>query len=590
MFNVLVLLSLFLEANSQLTIVKHEPPNNLSICVHQIIEKYFLKDKTLSFFNTNDDDDSLLKVLHALEISVTIRKLDNPLEKHNKAYFIVTGDHEAFTKMLSLKRDKYWNPYGRFLIVIKHLRATDLRRIFDVLLKLRVYNVIVANGTETAELYTYDPFINSACGNYYTEVIELGKYYQVSTNIYPKKAKSLRNCSFRIAAPNNPPFSVGMVDNYVNYEYHSLGVEQYVFHLISEAEHFQYNHTLNYDPEIFSIVSPNMSVKGPMSLLENNDTDVMMGGMFLVSIRIYKFSYLHGHLDYEDRIVVLVKKATTKPTWKNFYLEFKTSVWLLLFLFGISYAVLLILVLRPKDKGHIVMTLLDNLVQHSTKFTFGTKRESFTRKFLIIWVVFAYLVNCYYTSSLVSLTTKPCLEPQIQNEEDLVKYGLKPCLSPVVVGYRYNQLVSEGLRAPIQPVKGCYNVSQSLHKVSELSNYYTVAPYFTYIFKDYEYKNEYGEPLIYTFKEAQNKIIYSSFINKGCPFMETFKLWNLRIKESGIISKKINDMYFDISIKEHFKFKEFKSRFFIPWWIYAAGILASFVTFLMELATYVRPT
>ncbi|KAJ8730985.1 hypothetical protein PYW08_002398 [Mythimna loreyi] len=417
----------YVVAQCQVTLLPNRLKNErLNQCVVKILNEYFSEQKELTYVNIDTRDEELLKTIYSTQnFSLVTRSKTHQSFLPNQGYLISSKNVPAFKKYFEyLMTDPTWNPYARFLVIVEALHNDELRLVFDELLRLHVNNAVIVNGTDDAQLFTYNPFDNYACGKYYNNVINLGLCLQSKQNLYPNKlVTGLRNCTFKASLAHQPPFSLNPLR--MDDEKTILGTEEYIFKILSEKEQFTVIADYSYNGDIFSSVYPNMTVSGPMVMLRNNESDIIFGGMMMVTTRAEAFTWLGGYHDYNDEIRIVVRRASLIPIWKTVFIEFDTTVWLLLLLSFIVYCAMMIFLLQAKDKGSVVLELLDNLLLHSRDI-----RCSMSIKYiLIIWVCFGYLINTFYQSSLVSLTTNPSKEYQVQTEDDILEYKYKPCIS-----------------------------------------------------------------------------------------------------------------------------------------------------------------
>lgn len=263
-------------------------------CIVNITRQYFLEANSVVYFPPNTES-NLLNVLHTMEIiSFNIRTCKD-VANPSLAYLLVITDMLDFPQQMEeLAAEANWNPYARFLVVVNLLRTDRLSQLFDRFLRLRVYDVVIMNGTLTADLYTYslDRLITLLVVNITPDLL-FGKCCEVTADNFPVKATTgFKNCFFNVSVPHWPPYAVD--PKKADDGYDAIGTEQYIFHLMSEIEQFKYRFCFGYDPEEFSMVSTNLSISGPMRLLAQNQTDVMLGGLVLVPSRALVFSYISG--------------------------------------------------------------------------------------------------------------------------------------------------------------------------------------------------------------------------------------------------------------------------------------------------------
>lgn len=199
------------------------------------------------------------------------------------------------------------------------------------------------------------------------------------------------------------------------------------------------------------------------------------------------------------------------------------------------------------------------------------------------------MIHCFYTSSLVSLNAKPNSNFQINNDGELRHNRLEPCFSPLIKGFHYGEeLIAEGLLG-IERDPNCKTILESMSKVSQSDRFFTVVPYILYEFNKDDFKNEYGEPLIYVFDKPESIVIYAIYVHKGFAFLDRLSTWVLRFRESGLITKNLRDIMFLQKIRHRHRFKVFRSGFAIPWWVYCTGLMISCIILLLEISfRYIR--
>lgn len=559
-------------------------------CIANITYKYFREMKSLVYLEPNTATNKLLRILHSMEI-ISFNRGNSDVVNPCLAYMIIFENLRELLQrnlVLELVYEANWNPSARILAVFKYLREEELREVFDIFLHYRAYNVVVLNGTHTTELYTYNPFENFACGTYYSRIIYYGKCFDVTADIYPNKAiTGLRNCFFRVSVPHWPPW--GIDPSKVNAWPNAMGTEQYVFHLLSEIEKFKYKFIFDYDPEEFSTVSNNLSISGPMVRLVQNQTDFMLGGLMLIPSRAKVFSYISGHVDYIEEINIIVKRTGKAPVWKNFYLEFSAPVWVLLISTLFLYSAVVAIMLKTKDKGQVILVLMDSLLSHGARFR---SRQS-VKCVVIIWVIFAFLVNSFYTTNLMSLTTSPPKDYQIHDEATVIDLRLKPCISSVMGKYMESeQNHGEILKDAKFGTNGCISLVDSIKTVSKSYYRFTIVlSSKLYSFENLKFDNQQEKSAIYRFAKPYTKVIYAIYYNKGLPMKD--RLYNLaiRIRETGLSDKNLRDIRYNQTLSNLNKHQDeenesgFVTKLVLPWCLYGTGVFVSAITFVVELAS-----
>ncbi|XP_026753089.3 uncharacterized protein LOC113513294 [Galleria mellonella] len=577
MLAVVIVLFLMNSINSHKVFQINEERGDIVDCVANITRKYLTKGDEITYFDANSDDD---KVIQAINDNIHVSLISRTYKKRlktivNKGYIIFTRNvEELINKFIYFTRESQWNPNGRFLIIIKSLVEAKLEDIFNILLKFHVVNVVVVNGTSDCDLYTYNPFENYGCGKHFTRIIHYGKCRKPAVDdIFPNKLTTgFRNCLILIVAPHWPPYSIDPNKNITA----MTGIEQYMFQIISELENFELKYIFGYNAENFTTVNNNMSAVGSLALLQNNKVDVIIGGMMLINSRADAFDYIWGHLAYVDDLRFVVKRATDVAIWRNIYLEFQPTVWALLILTFVIYSIIFFALFSVKDKNSIMLKMWDSFFQHGHEV-----RGRFPiRCFFIAWIWFAFLVNSYYQSSLVSLSTHPVKDYQISKEEDLHSFNLKACISPVIQKFQS----VEGMKPYKNVVNQCNSLTQSMTMVSRNEDMFTIILKSIYSYNKHRFYDEWGVPSVYCFPNPLSKIIYGIYMYKGFPIRERLHILALRLRENGLLEKIKNDLYHDHMKTHSFHHKPLQLFLIIPWRLYLFGICLSLGGFFLELA------
>ncbi|KAH9629722.1 hypothetical protein HF086_001535 [Spodoptera exigua] len=497
----------------------------------------------------------------------------------HQGYLICANNFSHFVEHFSnIIKEATWNPNARFLFIVKELTYDKLKIIFDINLKLHVNDVLVMNFTDDAHLYSYNPFDNFNCGKHYDDIISYGKCSEAdSIDLYPNKfTTGLRNCTFRVLTTQWPPYTLMPSNNSTEPFLVKHGAEPYILSLMGEM--------LGFDIEIvgnkaymdeFPTITKDMEANGALKTIQDNEVDIVVGGMLLVPSRAVAFNYVYGHLVYTDEIRFVVRRAKEQPAWKNIYLEFSTTVWMLLSLTLVLYSIILIKLLRAADKGYIVLVLVDILVLHGRNI----RSRWMVKMVLLSWIIFAYLVNVFYQSNLVSLTTNPALQYQISEEEDIYRYKLKPCLGTIMSKY-YVESIQSDKEYDIH--NGCHGLMESVKTVSKSENLFTLLLYAIYQYYEDDFFDEYGDPRVVTLSKPYSKVIYALYMYKGFPLIHELCQKCLQLRESGLVDKVMRDLNYLNKIKHTFHKLQFQPRFAIPWIVYVFGCTLSIITFAVE--------
>lgn len=558
--------------NHQLFLKVPNQHKDLQICISNITKTYFDQYKNLAYIDISGDQEIIKTVNSALAVGISLRTSRIGNLEANEGYLITANNINDFTYRFPFVAQEYfWNPYGRFLIVIKHLLKEDITTIFDLLLKLHVINVVVVDEADTS-LYTYNPFENYLCGKSYDRIIDYGKCSKPCTkDLYPNKlVTDLKNCTFRVNCPHWPPFSMDPLKRNVDIP----GIEDFIFNEISDIEQFKVNYSYVVDGEIFTVIQENSLALGPLDSLQKGETDIILGGMLLTQQRAWVFSYICSHLAYADEVKYLVKKATAVSPYRNIYLEFNTIVWIALLFSFVTYFIFFVVVVRPKDSGQVCLKMLAYMILNGTRI-----KNHRTRMILISWIWFAYLMNACYQTTLVSITSHPYNSYQPSDVKDIAEYELKPCVSKVVRDF----LSIEDLPFSDSQDENCLKLLDSIHTVSRSFSKFTVVFNFMYAYNEHSFYDEMGESMIYSFKSPLSKLVYGIYMYKGFPLQERLYKHVLRMRENGLIQQHENRLHWQNNRKYRFNEKLRKSYFIIPWCVLIPGYAISTAVLVLEI-------
>lgn len=549
--------------------------NNLELCVSHIIKEYFSNYSTLTYVDLVNNNEDFIKIVHSLTVTPVLVKTNRLSKSYlGESYLIVADNVASFYKiMLFLVKEPSWNPNGRFLIIISDINGSNINKMFDTLLKYHIVDVLIVTDYVSPELFTYNPFENYGCGRRYDRIIKYGKCGVETNNLYPKKILTgLENCVMQIVSPQWPPYTIDPLKSNQS----QIGIEEYILREISILEKFSINITFTNDAETFTMINKDMSAVGPLYLLQEGKADIIIGGMILTHPRAKAFNYIYGHLSFVEDLRFQVRKSSTVPSWKNMYLEFDAIVWSLFILTFVTFFIIFIILVKPKDKGQIILKMFAYLFLNGRRIG----GNCFTKFLFIIWVWFAYLINTYYQSSLVSLITNPSFNYQISNENDLANYNLKPCVSS---GIRNYLLSVENISLGKIDRKGCETMLESVKTVSKCNDIYTVVLHSVYKYNEHKFFDDWGDPLVYTFNQPLSKVVYTIYLYKGFPMLERLRLRALKLRENGLIEHYIQKMHWHNNRNYHFFEKTRKLHIIVPWYILAGGYGLSTAVFFLEI-------
>ncbi|XP_045532749.1 uncharacterized protein LOC123720254 [Pieris brassicae] len=461
-----------------------------------------------------------------------------------------------------------WSANAKLLVVLEN--AYDPRCIFDILLKKHMTNVVVLNDTATLELFTYNPYDDFGCGKRYNRIIKLG-HCKGQYLFFDKLNTDIRNCTFQALSAHMPPYSIDPATNQSQYK----GVEQYLLEIISDKEAFRINFTFKINSDEYTVIADNMSAVGPLSALQTGEADIITGGMLLTYQRAMVLGYLTGGVTFTDYLQLHVATAKLVSNLKNIYSEFQCWIWLALFIVFIVYSVLMYLIMRKRPKQTIILKMFGFFLQQSSRV-----KGDRTNRLFIFWIFFAYLINCFYQSSIVSFTLHPHLDYQISSMEDILDYGLKPCLSlsmrRILLGISYISLAKNN-------ALDCERRVDSMNKVAESSNHFTVYLKSLFAYEETKYYDAFGKSKIYTIDYPRAQVLYAIYFYKGFPLPSKLQHLCRRVEEAGLINRHLDRLKTERQAKLTIGIKKKRFQFIMPWQVLGFGFSLSTFVLILEI-------
>ncbi|XP_068632696.1 uncharacterized protein [Battus philenor] len=477
-----------------------------------------------------------------------------------------------------LTNEGNWQPRAYFLILFEEIDESLLIDVFNDLLKYHIFDVIVLDGKNNSQVYTYDPFENYRCGKSFRRLITLGECSQANvTDFYYYKFKTgLDRCTFNAIVSDWPPY---IINPKYDDSLQVMGTEQYVMKILGDLEGFQINYTYTGDAKELATVKEDMIATYPLSSIQQGYFDTIYGGLFLTYERALAFDYICFHPAFDDELIIIVKKSGLVFAWKNIYLEFTYLVWILVAITFIVYYILLVVLFRVEDKCLVMLIMWHIMLQLGCKSRYVMK----VKYFFIQWQLFAFLINIYYQSNLTGLTTHSSYNYQISTVNDLHEFNIQPCISTAMK--KFLKYLSH-VKFSEEVDEHCDTLLSSLDSVSKDYTKYTVVLHSIYRHIPFKYADEFGEPLLYALKKPYVKVIHAVYFYKGFPMLEKLSTHTERIREGGLLDKYKRDLFHETAIKNFSFSKRFQGRFFFPSYILLGGLGLSSGVFLLELITY----
>ncbi|CAK1549242.1 unnamed protein product [Leptosia nina] len=546
-----------------------ESNDNIPGCVANIIQTYF-EPTQLSVIQ--EDGGNILAHIHELFIPVILITTPQRIPLSHRGYLLIVTSCEDFTsKLIDIRSGVSWKPDVKTLIVFKYIKDTHLPQIFNKLLAYHVINVVVLNGTVSAELYTYNPFENFGCGKRYDRIIKLGDCNSKADLFEEKLVTGLQNCTFRALSSNIPLYSIDPATDESEFK----GMDQFVLQSLGEMEKFHVNFSFETNFDAFSIIHDNMSAVGPMREVQIGNVDIINGAMLLTYERAQAFSFLTGGETFTDYLHVYVAKSKPISNLKMTLSGFNLYTWFALFIVFVIYLLLMYIVMEKGTKQGIILKMIGLLFSQPSHV-----KGSRANRIFIFWVFFAYLISCYYQSTLVSLMMDPYRGYQISSWDDIVRYDLQPCVSGSMRAVTNGTVFAEYGQNKYRACEGRW---ESVKKVSDDDSIFTIYLRSLFKYNEYDYYDEFGSPKIHTVESPKAPVLYAIYMYKGFPLRHLLQRHCHRIEETGLLKQNFDRLQTDKKKKYQFAVKTIRMNVFIPWYVLVLGVTISTLTFCLEI-------
>ncbi|XP_063388334.1 uncharacterized protein LOC134674206 [Cydia fagiglandana] len=502
----------------------------------------------------------------------------------NDVYVIQFENIFVFTQgMDSVRRDPFWNPRAKFIIIIDNLEDY-LQNVSDVLLRNHIYNValVVYPDDRNVLIYTF--------GNQYDEcnrpVLKmLEPRFRCSEaqdrdidEIFKSELKSkLLGCHVKFVSHNFWPFvSLDGRD----------AIENYLLRLIREYEGITVELVNLGIIEQFGSRLDNFTFTGMLHEVETCHVEGAIGGYYLTYDRASNLDFIDPYIIDSQRIILPRAKLLDK--WSGLFKQFGALAhWAIFASFCIiCVTVTLMGIFRKqvRDTGRDILIVwgyfCSNISQQKAKSGIAY------RMVLLNILVFVFMISYAAQASLLGATTHPIRDYQPKSPGEVVSnYQLliTPNLFNHLSRYSHFDLTNASTN--------CNTTLECMTKVMNGDHpLYTIASDIhirSYVWK---FADKNGDTGIHTIREPVGTLLTTMYLRRGSPLLRPLNKLLRRIYYSGLLPWFANRLHF----AERFKYK-FHARRGKPqslkglrgvFMILVFGYCMSAISFLLEYLLY----
>lgn len=465
--------------------------------------------------------------------------------KRTDNYIIhIRGIDEVGDTLQALQTTKSWNSHAKFFIISATIYKKPeevVTYIMKYLWLAKVVNAIVVlvnpKNTTVQHIYTWYPFANGNCGNYFDKAVLIDKCafgrFERNVDLFAGKIPSkLNNCTVRVRVVVWPPFIMppsarrGDTDLY---EFNS-GLEIELMNTIAEKANFEVLYTMS-PRQGWGEVSTNGTMTGVFLHLFKKRTDIVMGSIALTNQRMEYFDTSTSYI--RDSLVWCVPHAQNQPPFQKLSNSMKLDTWCLIIFAYVMFSLTIWSVSSFQNTEGNSYKSLPNVLQNALSILLGMAvkvqpRTSIVRIFLWFWIMTSLVLDITYTTHLISVLTSSKYDTQIQTLSEIFNNNLKILLMPNSLKYfngsswKMQKLMNEFLP--------CDNMDKCLHRVAFHRDSAVCVPqlYLEYVF--HKYINSNNEPLLYCFHDSVVDYPITMLMTRGYPLkgrIDTLIQWSI---------------------------------------------------------------
>nr|AMM70641.1 ionotropic receptor 60a2c [Heliconius melpomene rosina] len=496
--------------------------------------------------------------------------------------FFTKNYHEVYTSFTTLSKDVVWNPRAHFFIIINDLHEAEYSEVFNILMNLNIFNVLLITKSEKGifSAYIYHALEGGNCGrslNKIEKINDCRNSYSVKIN-YTHLDHKFRNCVISIAASEDM-LNVIFESKKVNKRPRKVerGIEQYILDNIAEQENLTLQYINADSKHEYGVILSNSTITGLLGYLHNNTASIVIGGFLLMRNRISLFEYIWG---YATGNICIFTPALGEENWKKVYQEFDVGTWLLI-CFSYLFVTVVItmsrrLLMGHEDKGRVILKIWGYLYGQTDIELMKFKKM---KKIIIFWIWFTFFMTSFYNSALYSLLSRNVEVKSKIDTKSLSTLPWEPCISNAMRTF-YKFTFNETL--PGNTKANCNLTDDALDTVANNNKFYALE-------MDYSYHisyNKNGNPKLKSW-QLPSDLMLAMYTTRGFPLQHKFQKYATFHLESGLLQRQratISPKYVTPNHRRRNTFKIFHlSDFRIHYAILIFGYTISFVCFIIEI-------
>jgi hypothetical protein len=455
---------------------------------------------------------------------------------YHKWHNYILWASDAVTKQLENLKSfgKYWNPRGRFIVVLNKIHTNPRQRVRFILKELKdnkILNAIVlvsaSREQHTLDIYSWFPYQSPTgkCGKIrdvdLTEqwIMHKSGYFSRNVSLFPVKIpRDLRKCPLTVSTFPFPPFTIPGRQANMTYE---GGFEIRLLEFIAGAMNM---------PIVYR--SPpagqwgqrleNGTWTGMSGDLTMDRADIGLGGAIVGQEEIIDidFTVSHGSLGFKW----VVPCARPFPRWKSITRVYSLAAWLLIFMTIVIAAVVLTCLAKCSDQEASVYRTLTGCLISSWAVVLGVSADSAplsgpVRSFFTFWIWYSVAINTLFQAFVTSYIIDPGHQKQMKSVNDVLESGVQYGFHPDL----HVNLLDESDELPkeiVQHSEPCKNVELCTQRVAERGDFATISSHHRIQYLNtYKTLDDNGEALLCTFGDNVMLKFKTFYLPQGSPLL-----------------------------------------------------------------------
>ncbi|XP_063629231.1 uncharacterized protein LOC134800678 [Cydia splendana] len=504
----------------------------------------------------------------------------------NDVYVIQFEDIFIFEQgMDSVRRDPFWSPRAKFIIIIEHLE-NYLQDVSDFLLRNHIYNValVAYSGDRNVLVYTfgnqYDqcnrPVLNMLetrfrCSDSEVQDRDIDEIFR--SKLKPK----LLGCHVKFVSHNYWPF--------VSFEGRDA-IENYLLRLIREYEGITVELVDFGKVEQFGSRLNNFTYTGMLHEIETYHVEGAIGGYYLTYDRMSNLDFIDPYII--DRHKIILPRAKLLNEWSGVLKQFgELALWAIF----ASFCIICVTVtLMGIFKKQVRDTSRDILIVWGYFFSNIGKQKAKSgiayRMVLVNILIYVFIISYAAQASLLGATTHPIRDYQPKSPGEVVS-NYQLLITPNLFNHlsRYSHFDLTNASTNCNTTIDCMTkVMNGDHRLFTIASDMHIRSYV------WKFADKNGETKIHTIREPVGTLLKTMYLRRGSPLVGPLNKLLRRIYYSGLLQWFGNRLHF----AERFKYK-FRARRGKPqslkglrgvFMILVFGYCMSAISFLLEYLLY----